>query len=251
MIKLIRNLLVALLAGMAGCSSETSSPSPPADLHGDSTINPIILELMKQHEIEAQIDDGWVVVADRPSICGAVVTKTRPTPDVISIQIDIYFKIAPDRILVESFGGLGTTLEEAVADGINNFAVNSLHVLLSAFYEKNDRQAVIEQWTINGIPRRVTIGHIGMRGNVPDSGEGSPEWFLDLEKNIKKSSLQAGTHWVRCYYAQMENQSVSLEILRDNQHWKAIQTEMEKTNWPKADDFFSVRVFLVIQDHDK
>ncbi|QDV15435.1 hypothetical protein Pan153_00490 [Gimesia panareensis] len=249
MLKLIRNLLLALITSISGCS--TKSYQPPADIQGDAKINSLILQLLEQHGIDAREENGWIVSEAHPPVCGAVVNETQPTPDIISTQIDIYLKVEPNRILVESFGGFGTNLDEAIADGIQNFVVNTFHVLLSAFYLEKDDQTVIEEWKINDIPRRVIIGQIGMRGTPPEEEQGAPEWFQNLENKIKATSLPAGTHWIRCYYAQMENRPVALELLLDNQPWEEVRSEMEKIDWPESEEFFSLRVFLVIQNIDE
>lgn len=172
----------------------------------------------------------------------------QPTPDAKSIQIDIYLRVEPDRLLVESFGGFGTTKEEAIADGIHNFVANSFHVLLAAFYGGHDDQVKTEHWDVNGQSRRVIIGNIGVRGTTPNPAEPPIEWFKVLENQIKVSSLTSGTHWVRCYSAQMQNQPMGVEVLLDNDEWIGVQTEMTKVKWPRGENFYSVRVFLIIQD---
>ncbi|WP_145374673.1 DUF6348 family protein [Symmachiella dynata] len=248
-----------LLATLTGCSESPPSmpgPSnaasqPTADVRGDSTINPLLVKLLRDHGLDATSRDGWILVDNRPSICGAIVREMQPSSNVTSIQIDVYLRVDPDRILMESFAGIGLTKDEAITDGIQNFVANSFHVLLAAFYrDGDDDQVETEQWDINGQSRRVTIGNMGIRGTVPNPDEPPTAWFKALESQIKASSLPPGTHWVRCYYSQMQNQPTALEVLLDNGDWGAVRSEMLQVNWPQGEDFYSVRVFLVVQDSE-
>jgi hypothetical protein len=249
---------MTLLAALTGCAesppsasdSSNSASQPPPNVRGDSTINPLLVKLLRGHGLDATTRDGWVFVEERPFICGAIAREMQPTSTVRSIQIDIYLRVGPDRILVESFGGFGATLDEATADGIRNFVANSFHVLLAAFYRDHDDQVETEHWDVNGQPRRVIVGNMGIRGTPPNPGEPLIEWFIALENQIKVSSLPGGTHWVRCYYAQMQNQPIAVEVLLDNDEWDVVQSEMAKFSWPNGEDFYSVRVFLIIQDKE-
>ena len=38
------------------------------------------------------------------------------------------------------------------------------------------------------------------------------------------------------------------EVLLDNEVWNEMQAEMAAVDWPSGQDFYSVRVFLVVQD---
>jgi Family of unknown function (DUF6348) len=253
MLKSLRNFVMTFLACASGCTREPpqSTSQPPNNVRGDSTINPLLLKLLRQHGLEATNGDGWVLVRDHPRICGAVVREMQPRPHVSSIQIDIYLEIeSSQRILVESFDGVGTTKEEAISDAIQKFVANTFHVLLAAFYVDEGHHVETEQWMINGRPRHVTVGNIGICGKPPNPDRPPIGWFKRLEKEIKNSPLPIGTHWVRCYYAQMKNQATAVEVLLDNDEWEPIQSSMATLDWPSVEDFYSVRIFLVIQDEE-
>ncbi|MGE3821251.1 MAG: DUF6348 family protein, partial [Isosphaeraceae bacterium] len=171
--------------------------------------------------------------------------------NVRSVQIDVHVQVEPDRVLVESFAGIGLTRDKAITDGLHNFVANSFHVLLAAFYrDDEDGMVVTDHWRIDDRPRRIIIGNIGVRGRPADPEKPPIEWFTHLESKIKTSSLSPGTHWVRCYYAQMGNQPTAVEVLLDNEDWGEVRAEMETVDWPKCEQFYSVRVFLIIQDQE-
>jgi hypothetical protein len=40
------------------------------------------------------------------------------------------------------------------------------------------------------------------------------------------------------------------EVLLDNTTWGPVQERMETAGWPAGDDFYSVRLFLILQDKE-
>ncbi|HZO89803.1 MAG TPA: DUF6348 family protein [Chthonomonadaceae bacterium] len=164
----------------------------------------------------------------------------------ISVQLDVRFEIAPGRTIIESFSGVGETREKAVSDAFDNFALNSFHVLLAAFLDPNDDHVSEEEWIIGGEKRRVTLGNIGVRGKPPVSGEQLGGWFEPFEQKIKEKSLGPETYWMRLYYGQRQGKTMACEVLLDNTVWEEMQTAIAALDWPPGEEFYSVRLFLVI-----
>lgn len=71
--------------------------------------------------------------------------------------------------------------------------------------------------------------------------------FVDL---LKRSNLPKGTHWIRIYHAEGEENGVeaTTEVLLDNKPWLEMQTAAAALNWPDVKEFYSIRNFMVIQD---
>src|SRR5262249_8796109 len=136
----------------------------------------------------------------------------------------------------------------AVNDAFGNFAANSFHVLLAAFLKPTDDQVSKEIWTIGGKQWQVTIGNVGVKGKPPVQRERMNAWFKPFEEKIKSKLFAPGTHWIRLYYAQMQNRVLACEVLLDNAQWGEMQKEMAAIDWPGGEDFYSVRVFLVMQN---
>src|SRR6266540_2237247 len=168
----------------------------------------------------------------------------------MSVQLDVRLEIPPGRTIVESFAGLGETREKAVADALHNFTANSFHVLLAAFFRSDDQQVSQEAWVVGGRTSRVTIGNVGVRGKPPVQGDQLVGWFKRFEEKLKEKHLRPGTHWVRLYYGQMQGRPMAFEVLLNNDVWEEMQSEMAAVDWPSGEEFYSVRVFLVIQVAD-
>jgi hypothetical protein len=164
------------------------------------------------------------------------------------LQLDVRLVLESGQKIIESFGGFGETKDKAISDAIQNFTLNSFHVILASFFVPHDDQVTVEDWTVSGQKRLVTIGPMGMRGSPPDPANPPREWFKQFEAKIKEKQLPGGIHWIRVYYGQFESQTRELEVLLDNETWKEMQQDLATINWPKGKEFFSIRVFLVIKD---
>lgn len=109
-------------------------------------------------------------------------------------------------------------------------------------------QVEIEEWTIAGKRRRVTLGSMGVQSWSAEPFTPPRHWFPAIEAAIKDADLPPGTHWFRCYYGQVDHKPAAIEALLDNEHWLPIIETMTKFDWPTHSHFYSVRVFGVIQD---
>ena len=210
-------------------------------------VNEILLELFRAHGVEAVSQGDWLVLPNQNMRSSASVVSEKQQPNGMTVQLDVRLEIAPQRTIIESFVGWGETREKAVANGIENFASNSFHVLLAAFFQPHDEQVVQEEWVIGGRTSRVTVGNIGVRGKLPVQGDSMFAWFKRFEEKIKEQQLRPGIHWVRLYYGQMQGKMITVEVLLDNDVWEGIDSEMAAVEWASGDAFYSVRVFVVIE----
>lgn len=122
-------------------------------------------------------------------------------------------------------------------------------MLLSAFFNVDAADQVeIESWDIAGKTRRVTIGGMYVRTFTNTPFDAPTDWFPIVQRAIEKTDLPSGTHWFRCYYAQFKKRATEVEVLLDNDDWQPIIEIMSGVDWPATEDFYSVRVFAVIQD---
>jgi len=210
--------------------------------------NAFLLELFRNHGIDAAPVDDWIVFRDRNMKANAAVVREMKQRVGASVQLDVRIEIEPGRTLIESFAGVGESKDRAVANAQHNFVVNSFHVILAAFFRPENEQVTREEWMIGGQKKLVTIGNIGMRGELPVQGEQAVAWFRQFEERLKAKRLAPKTHWVRLYYGQMQREAIACEVLLDNEPWGEMRSEMAAIDWPLSETFYSVRVFLVIQD---
>jgi len=212
-----------------------------------SQVNESLFELFRAHGIEAVPQDDWVVFPGRAMRANAAIVREKKQQAGMSVQLDVRLEIESGRTIIESFTGLGETREKTVADALHHFAANTFHVLLAAFFRSDDQHVTQEDWIVGGRTSRVIIGNVGVRGQPPVQGDQLVGWFKRFEEKLKEKQLRPGTHWVRLYYGQMQGRRIACEVLLNNDVWEEIQSEMAAVDWPSEEEFYSVRVFLVIQ----
>jgi hypothetical protein len=207
--------------------------------------NQLLKQLFEAHGLSATIQGDWLLFQEECiKVNGEIMGERRQKQGLI-IQLDIRVQVQ-DKTIIESFAGMGDSIEKALENGLQNFAANSLHVFIGAFFDPKDARVIKELWSIGGQKRPVIIGQLGIRGKVPTENNVHLAWFKHFEAKIKETQLTEGLHWVRLYYAQMNERQMACEILLDNEPWKHMQKEMAGIDWPKSQDFYSLRIFLIL-----
>jgi hypothetical protein len=211
-------------------------------------INAVLAQLFQAHGVEAVHDEN---VLRFPAHPGRWMNGEAFNPLERAGQLDFRLEIEPGRLLVESVAGLGRTADEQIDDGLAAFASNSFHVLLSAFFDiPPDHGIVREEWEIGGRKRVVFVGTIGSRFACPTDAAGDPDirFFDEFTRLLKAQSLPSGTHWLRLYQMRHAGSVKANEVLLDNQPWAELQDGMAAFDWPVQENYYDVRVFLVILD---
>jgi hypothetical protein len=161
-------------------------------------LNSILADLLQSHGLSVSQDDEWIVANDCLLALSATVVSENQLPSGYSLQLDI--RVAPDSsdVMIESFGGIGDNRDEAVADAVANFAANSLHTLLAAFYGQEDDQVIVEMWEIGAVAWRVIIGGYGIRSSEGIKVAVPEQAFQVIEDLIKRLTLEGTGHQFWC-----------------------------------------------------
>ena len=198
-------------------------------------------ELMHAHGLSHDIEHGWVVPnGELP----AIRANWYESEGVGRLDVDVLLERSV--LINECFAGVGDG-EAAIRDALHNFAANSFHVFLAAFWDRSDaEQVTIETWTVGGKEFTAYIGNFGTRGS-----EGVepvvPEGLLStIQDSIERESLASGWHWVRHFFCDVKGEQ-TFEALIDNEHWQPGVNRMMSLPWRKSEGFYSVRSFLVLR----
>ncbi|NET35767.1 MAG: hypothetical protein F6K19_27700 [Cyanothece sp. SIO1E1] len=164
-----------------------------------------------------------------------------------SIRVDIEVALSDERSIIESFGDVGSTPNEALANSCYNFTTGPLHVFLSSLWNCHDDQQVLKEiWTINSNPWDVYLGNIVRKAaggiDVPVPSELMPV----IETLISAEPISQDIHWLRVYYANMPSHNQIVEVLLDNEPWEQGHDEIQNMPWPVMETFYSVRMFLMM-----
>ncbi len=191
----------------------------------------------------------WITFPGSPRRASArIVQEIQHARNAFSVQLDVHLELEQGRRIIEAFAGIGESRQTAIFDAFRNFVTNTFPVLLGAFFVEDDEEITVEEWEIDGRPRRVFIGNLGTRGQVAVGGPELVAWFPSFASRVKEAPLSSGTHWVRVYFAQMDHRLSELEVLLDNDDWHRLRDSLADIEWPMVKGFLSVRVFMVISD---
>lgn len=253
MIRRFLKLLAATLVAITGCGPQQSHiPTNASRVGGDANLNSILLKLLKSHGVSASVHFDWIETSTGHKLAASVVRQFPSPTGTVNLQLDFYVSLPDGRLLIESFAGLGTSKQDAIKDGLHNYVSNSFHVILSSIFEvANTDQVETQEWTVNQRQRNVVIGGMGIRRFTDSEFSPPTEWFSTVQKQIERLPLDDRCHWIRCYYAQMDGRPMAIEALLDNEESPILSNTMKKIAWPADSEFYSLRIFLMVQEIGK
>lgn len=204
--------------------------------------------LLQGHGLETSRYKDWILVGgELPGIsasCAAPVC----TESGCSVRLDVEVLVAPERLLSESFGGSGTDGEGAIRNAFDNFCQSSLHVFLTAFWNRpDDDQVTVERWRMGGGNWRAVVGNLVRRSYGGESIPVPEGAFEAIESALKSMRLEGDPHWVRTFYCNMGTGEIVIEALLDNETWEEGEEALRTLEWPPSEKFYSVRNFFLIQ----
>lgn len=251
LIRRLLQLLATTLVAITGCGPQPQSQIPTGahQVGGDVGLNDILRKLLESHGVSASVHSDWVETSNGYKLAVGVVREIPSPEGTVNLQVDFYVDLPDGRLLIESFAGVGESKEAAIKDAFQNYVSNSFHVILSAITDvTNTNQVETEEWTINGRNRTVVIGGMGIRRFTKAEFHPPTEWFSVVQQEIERFPLDERCHWIRCYYAQMGGKPMAIEALLDNEDSAELIDTMKRIEWPSDPDFYSLRVFLLVQE---
>lgn len=204
-----------------------------------------ISDLFISHNIKCTFKDNKILFdKEKISIEIYCFDKTsNPNLNALQLDINIYYGISP---ITESFAGIGENFESASINAIENFTHNSFHTILSAFFtSKFDKEIQKYNWNINNKEFGVYSSNIGIRGTKP--AKLNDGWLKQFEIEIKKLELKEGIHSIRLFYSQNQYQTTVCEVLLNNNISIQLQEKAKNFDWQKQEDFYSFRVFMILE----
>lgn len=208
-----------------------------------SDVNVHLGELLKSHGVDISTEEDWFIPNQS---LPAIRCIWHASPNNKSGRLDVQILIEDNLVLEECFAGIGSG-KDGFLDGLQNFSVNSLHVMLAAFWGVNDPEQVeTEVWDIGDAKYTAYIGNFGTRGTNGVHPGVPSETFSKIESAIKVTQLKEKTHWFRAFFCNIGDEK-KYEALIDNAHWLEGEAALNNIEWPKSGDYYSVRNFLILQ----
>ena len=216
----------------------------------DINIDRQLLDVLGQFDLKLEkIDDYYFVDGKFPGITAQAFEMDRFEESVV-VQVDVHV-LLPEQSFVESFVGHSSSVEEAVAEALEQFEVNVLHTLIMAFWENGKRVengVGTDVWDINGHRWQAVISNYGYRGEFPldEIIDDSDEMFATTEKAIKEMALDKDIYAFRTVYTNVGDGKTVTEALVNNEPFEKLEDEIMNLSWKTIDSYYSVRNLVLL-----
>jgi len=216
----------------------------------DVNINKTLVAMLEKYEMEVgQTDDYFFVDGMFPGIVAqAFEMEDFGTSVVVQVDITMLF---PEQHFVESFVAQAGTVEEAVADAMDQFEVNVLHAFIMAFWEnakKEENGVGTDVWEINGHRWQAVVSNYGYRGaeefdNVIDDLD---TLYVAIEEQIKAFPAEENIYAIRTVYTNTSEGEAVVETYINNQEFPALNDAVSNLGWKTSSSFYSVRNLVLL-----
>lgn len=214
----------------------------------ETDINEQLLDILGQFDLKFnKIEDFYFVDEKFPGITGQVFEMERYDDSVI-IQLDVHI-LLPNQTIIESFIGHASSVEEAMAEALEQFEVNVVHVLIAAFWEnakKIENGVGLEQWEINGYRWQAVVGNYGYKGNLPIEEIVLDEMFETIKNEIHSLPLEEDIYAIRSVYTNVGDGRKVTEALLNNEEFATLESKISTLPWKNVDEYYSVRNLILV-----
>lgn len=175
--------------------------------------------------------------------------ETRLFPSHVIIgRVQHQLDIVIDGRIVESFAGLGKTVNDALRDALDKFARGSLHVLLATLVGREHGRDQVE-WERVGDFELCSGPLLRLWSADPAIHYAD---VLDAIKGVL-DGLPSAVHWVRVFIAIDEDGTPyeTIDGLVDNEPHPALVELLRRWPWPRGERAYALRHFFMLSPVDR
>ena len=195
------------------------------------------------------LEQKFLLVAKQLALVESSVTHQN-FPDYISSRLNIRLTIK-DSVIIECFGDVSDTLEDAIEQNLQNFARNSLHVIIGALQDASeDEQLNVEQWEINGHSWKIYYSNCGIKSAGNNDVHIPSELFGRIENVISSLPLTEEYHWFRFFFCCSDSEVYATEFLYDNNVLAEAEQDLLSLDWELTPEYYSLRLFFILHRLD-
>ena len=210
----------------------------------DHALQRSLQRLFERHDVELEVDEDWLLTeGDFP----AIRANWQPGRAGLPGRLDVDVVLSEERRIEQSYAGHGDG-ESGCRDALQRFAEGDLPVLLAAcWYVTDDRQLELASWHIGLRSWDVFLG----RPTVDGADVALPaELAAAVARAVQDETLTAQLHWVRWLARRVEDGTLAVEALLDNEPWPAGDRVLTSVAWPASERSYSARGFLMLDVRD-
>lgn len=223
---------------LCGCSRST--PTPVSDAF-------FVKWLQGHGESNIVVDAHGVGIARNPTRLRSSLYSSEKFTNSVTAELEFRVRIPDGREIVEYVAGSGDSLEKAEDDAKVNFVLTTFHVVYRSFLNPKDPHQTEEKITINGQPRTVVLGNTMARAQTTNN---TPDMF-PLREHFRKLlttlPLSPQTHWIKIVYANHHSKVMLCAVTLDNEDSPTLTEAVQNLPWPKREDFYMVKQFMVVK----
>lgn len=243
MTKISNQLLAVILALMMACIWSGCS-RPAKDLKSDE----FFTKWLQAHgETNVVVDAYGVGVAGNPTRLQWSVYGADQSTNGYSTELEFRVRLPDQREIVEFVAGTGKSQQQAEDDAKLNFVVSTFHVVYRSFLNPQDLHQTEEKITVAGQPRLLVLGDTLTRGQTTNS---TPDMFSyrdHFREILAAQSLSPQVHWIKIIYANHRSKMMMCAVTMDNADSPVLTEAVSKLDWPKSEEFYMVKQFIVVK----
>jgi hypothetical protein len=162
-------------------------------------------------------------------------------------ELEFRVRLPDQREIVEFVAGTGSSQQKAEDDAKLNFVVSTFHVVYRSFLNSHDPHQTEEKMTIAGLPRVLVLGDTMTRGQTTNSAPNMFPFRDQFRKILTTQPLSPQSHWIKIIYANHRSKMMMCAVTVDNQDSPSLTESVSKLEWPKPEEFYMVKQFIVVK----
>jgi hypothetical protein len=171
----------------------------------------------------------------------------QPTNEVFNSELEFRVRLPDQREIVEFVAGTGSSQQQAEDDAKLNFVVSTFHVVYRSFVNPQDEHQTEEPININGQPRVLVLGDTMTRGQTTNSAPDMFPFRDQIRGILAAQPLSPQVHWIKIVYANHRSKTMMCAVTMDNADSPALTEAVSKLDWPKSEEFYMVKQFIVVK----
>jgi len=208
-------------------------------------ITELLEELFKTEGFKYEVYENWIIPEGTEyAIKGYWYSNA--TDGAGQLTVEVFLN--SERLIVESFAGLGDSNESRLQSAFSSFLHHTFPTLLTAIWGRESDKIHSEIWTISDCTYQVYLGKQGIINydnskllTIPSSYE------LRIKEIVLDEELTEEFHWFTLFYANLNGLDNYAEMLNDNQKSVTGAKRLKKMNWQRSNHYYAVRQFLVLK----
>jgi hypothetical protein len=242
------SIIAVVFLILAGCNREPGRRAAESPRAKSDEYNSFFEGWLKSHgEKNVVSSPDGVSVANNPVGFSAKTYGVEQSDKGCTAEIEFTTVLPDKRLIVDYVAGIGADAKAAKGDAIANFTLTTFHVLYSALINDKDPHLKPVMHKVHGKPRNFYIGGWGIRTQSPIDQSILDKLTEHFVARIQQLDLDEKTHWVKVVYGQHKGEIIAADITLDNVGDDRLNPAVHKSPWPKRDDFYMLKLFILIK----